>query len=79
MYLCEDYYGIYDSQKKCLKNVRRATKKLRRSLRVGKIKHFRFGDFQSGICDKSYIHTLRQVRKQWFSVDERAQEKKLKK
>ena len=55
------------------------TKVRRFSLRVGKMTHFRFGDFQWGICDKIRIDTFRRDRKQWFSVDERAQEKKWKK
>ena len=77
---CEDYYGIYDAQKKMLKkNVRRMTKVGRVSLRVKKIRHFHFRDFQWGICDKSYVQSFCRLRKQWFSVDERAQEKKCKK
>jgi len=46
---------------------------------VGKITLFHFRDFQWGICDKSDTQSFCRVRKQWFSVDERAQEKKLKK
>ena len=66
-------------KKKNKKNVRRATKVRRVSLRVWKIRHFHFRDFQWGICDKSYTQSFCRVRKQWFSVDERALEKKLKK
>ena len=67
-------------KKKMLKkNVRRTTKRWRTSLRVGKIRHFHFRDFQWGICGKSYIRSFCRVRKQWFSLDERALQKKCKK
>ena len=52
------------------------TKEVRDSLRVWKIRHFHFRDFQWEISGKSYNKRFRRVRKPWKLVDERTSQQK---